>query len=134
MSEGDLPLLRLLFRRLSEVDGAQDRHLALAMGIDPAQLSRWRAKMKTGGTIRLNNATRDAIASLGSAPALWGMEEAARQIRATVDDLEGATKVRRAFLTPEALDDLAAAGALIQQSRTPDGQGEQSRKAGGRKR
>lgn len=92
-------MLRDLFRRLSKIKGVEDKHLAAALGVDPAQPSRWRVRLRGDKAVRLNDTTREAIASLASQQGLQGLLGAIRQVRAALDDLEGAARIRSAFAT-----------------------------------
>lgn len=121
----DRTLLRDLFRRLAKIEGVEDKHLAAALGVDPAQPSRWRTRLRGDRAVRLNNATRDAIASLASPDGLQGLLGAVRQVRAVLDDLEGAAKIRSAFsgrpitASPEGV---AAADAAAEEAREIGGE------------
>jgi DNA-binding transcriptional regulator YdaS (Cro superfamily) len=87
-------LLREIFARLDKLDPPpDDRVIALALRVNPAQIHRWRQGVK-----RLNEESRLAIAEAiegsSDSPAL---RHALEEMRATVEDLEAAVRVRQAL-------------------------------------
>ena len=74
----------------------RDKHLALALGVQPPQVKRWRELVARSDPHRgPNQATIDAITSLTDPGGAWGLDAAAHQVRTTLRDIEGAAMVRR---------------------------------------
>lgn len=80
--------------------GFHMKHLAIACRVDPGTVSKWKRHIRDGVVPRLDNRTRDAIAALmgrGPDTLTLGMAEAAEAMRGTVEDIEGAVRLARAF-------------------------------------
>lgn len=133
---GDLADLRVLLALLDE-SPFHMKHLALACGVDPAQVSRWKGHVEKKTDPRLNDQTRDAIAVLmGRVPDYLtpGAQDALRAMRATVEELEAAGELRRQFR--DALTTRPATGkaALGERGQQELGTGREAKKRAGRGR
>lgn len=79
--------------------GYQQDDLARALGIDPSTVGRWNPEGQRGGPPKSpNESSQNAIADALDPAALQGWEEALSGMRATVEEMEKAARLRRMLI------------------------------------
>lgn len=126
----DLDLLAELLERFDQIQGVRQKALAMAVGVAPSRVTKWRKMVEGKNDVTLNRETRDEILSLISGEAHErsdGIEWAISEMKDRVEDLEETLFVRRelgAFPMSSRLrsEDLDALEQTMDEAEEPSGE------------